>query len=236
MAIGIAIQLVGEKELRAALERLAKFPRAMRSVFGRTGLWIAREARRIIRSSPHTWGPTTGKTGKSITQRLDDVSVTVGSNLKWAAVLHEGTAGLPGGAITPKGHKYLAIPALPHLRRTGTWPRDLPRGSMKFVPNAQIRIGSHSWTGPALVRASDQQIAGSHEGAGLQGRDSKGQFTDDVKRQKHAVRKQGEVMFALVKRVRIRGIHYLTLPWQRGGRAFLLAEATREAQRRWKGG
>ena len=236
MAIGIGIQLVGERELRAALERLSKFPRSLRRVLGRTGLWIGREARRIIRSSPHTWGPTTGKTGKSITQRLDEVSVTVGSNLRWAAVLHEGTAGLPGGAITPRGHKYLAIPALPHLRRGGVWPRDLPRGSMRFVPNARIKIGSHSWTGPALVRASDQRIGGTSEGAGVQGRDSRGQFTDDVKRQKNAVRSAGEVMFALVKRVRIRGIHYLTLPWQRGGRAFLLAEAGREAQRRWKGG
>lgn len=227
MAIAIHTRAEGEKEIRAAVERLSKLGRSPRRSLGRLGLWIAREARRIIRAQSHSWGASSGKLGKSITQKLNDASIVVGSNLKYAAVQHEGTAGLPGGAIVPKGHKYLAIPVLAHLRRAGVWPRDLPRDSMRFVPAAKIRIGSHSWIGPALVRMGNQAVEHSFQGAGLKGVGAKAA---------PRVRRDGEVMFALVRRSRIRGSHYLTLPWQRGGKAFLLGELTREATQRWKGG
>ncbi len=199
----------------------------LRGPLGRTGLFIIREIARLLRARKSTWGPSTGKLAKSFTMLLDEMSVVIGSRLPYARIQHF------GWVVRPKGHKYLAIPVLPHLRRSGAWPRDLGRDSMRFVPNARIRIGSHSWVGPALVRAADTDVTGSFEGAGIQGRDSRGQFTDDVSKQKRAVRAAGEVMFALVKKVTIRGQPYLM--FSAAARAFALTQVAREFTRAWSG-
>lgn len=69
---------------------------------------------------------------------------------------------------------------------------------MVFRPAELIRIGSRSWRGPALVRAVDATAPGRKKRDGSRGKD-------------RVVRSAGEVMFALVKRVRIRGREYLVL-------------------------
>lgn len=196
------------REKIAALERVAKSPRRS---FGRTAQFILREARRIIRAGAHTWGPISGKLGKSLTMLLDEASVFVGSNLVYAAIQHE------GGTVRPKGHPYLAIPAQASLRRGAIWPRDLPRDRMRFIPAARIRIGSHSWTGPALVRV--QQETYSY-------RVSSGPHKGEVRTKQRG--RIGEVMFALIKRATIPGMHYLILPWEQGGRKFLIEELQRQ--------
>ena len=151
---------------------------------------------------------------QSLALRLDDVSVTVGSNLIYAPIQQL------GGTVLPRGHKYLAIPVSPQLRRRGVWPRDIPRDDMKFVKAAHIRIGAHSWTGPALVRARDTEVETPFEGAGKRGTGAP---------RKRPVRKSGEVMFALVKRVTIRGRPYLTFSAE--ARAFALRELEAEFRR-----
>lgn len=182
----------------AAMRRVGASPRR---ALGRTALFLIREARRLLRARIREWGPQTGKLGKSLTMLLDSMSVIVGSNLPYAAIQHF------GGTIKPKGHPYLAIPALAHLRRSGVWPRDLDADSMMFMPNAKIRIGSHSWTGPALVRVEDEFRTGKN---GKQRR----------------VRKAGEVMFALIERATIRGRPYLI--FGPPGREFLYGELRRD--------
>ena len=78
---------------------------------------------------------------------------------------------------------------------------------MKYKPNAQIHIGGRTWYGPALVRATttEQEVRLT----GAQGRDSRGRFGAKGQRPRDVVLKQGEVMFALVKSVKIRGRPYL---------------------------
>jgi phage gpG-like protein len=190
--------------LREAISGFARFGRGPRRSLGRLGLFIRRFAQRLLRARARDWGNAGGgKLGKSLAILLDSMSVTVGSNLVYAAIQQL------GGTISPKaGRKYLALPALPELRRSGTYPRDLPRESMKFVPNARIRIGTHAWIGPALVRAEDVVNA--------QGRKTK---------------RAGQVMFALVKRVTIKGREYLVFGPE--ARSYLIGELKREAAEIW---
>lgn len=188
---------------------------------GRIGLFVQREARRRLRSRKSAWGPKTTRLSKSIAVRYDDRSVVVGSNLVYAAVQQLGHPG-----ITPKpGRKYLAIPATSALRRRGVWPRDLPKDSMKFVPNASIRLGSRSWIGPALVRA--QSTDSEKKMTGAQGRTTTGQYAK--KGEGGGSLTIGEVMFALVKRVKIKARPYLV--FDRATQQFALAEFERAYQR-----
>ena len=182
------------KRLREAFKRLAKVGGNQRRVLGRIGLFVIREARRSLRQRRREWGPGSSRLSKSIAMQVDDMSVSVGSNLVYAAIQQL------GGDVEPKRGKYLAIPVLPQLRRRGVWPRDLPEGSMKFVRAARIRIGSRSWTGPALVRADEAEQETSADGAGRRGQGGQ---------RRRPARPAGEVMFALVKRVSIRGRPYL---------------------------
>ena len=175
--------------VRGFIEKLSRVGRNLRPVLGRIGMFIRREAVRLLRSRDRGWGPPTGRLAQSLALRIEDFSVTVGTNLIYGAIQQL------GGDVAPKGHKYLAIPVLSHLRKDSVWPRDV--GGMKFVKAATIRIGSHSWVGPALVRASDQEVGGPWQGAGKRPR-----------REGH-IRPEGEVMFALVKHVHIQGRPYL---------------------------
>lgn len=200
-------------KLKAAVERLASVGRNARAPLGRTGLFVRREAQRTLRARKHDWGPSTSKLSKSLAMEVGPNYVVVGSNLVYARIQQE------GGVVTPRGHKYLALPVLGHLRRGGVWPKDLPRESMKFVPNAAIKIGSHSWVGPALVRAADTEVEHSFQGAGRKGGEKKAGH----------VRKAGEVMFALVRKVTIRGRPYLT--FSPAAREYMLAEFERAYQR-----
>lgn len=202
MPIGLTIRLSDADlaALRAAFERLSSVGRKFRRVLMRIALFVRREARRRLRQRARDWGLGTGKLSASLAiQILDETSVIVGSNLVYAAIQQL------GGVVEPKGHKYLAIPATQALRRSGQWPRDFTQDELKFVPNAEIRIGSHSWTGPALVRAHS-----TFEVKRVQKRDKQGKYAGLGEVDKAVeTKKAGEVVFALVKRVTIKGRPYL---------------------------
>jgi hypothetical protein len=199
--VRIQIEVQAWGEVQIAYQRCMAVGANLQAPFERLGLFIRRAAQRLLRARPHDWGPPTTRLPRSLTYVADRASVVVGSNLVYAAIQQL------GGTVRPKTTKYLAIPVLPHLRRSGIWPRDLPKGSMKFVPKAAITIGSHSWTGPALVRKE-----GSGQSGGAKGKP----------RRKQPRGKVGEVMFALLRRVRIRGRDYLV--WDDPAYAFLIVQ------------
>lgn len=206
IVLNVMVDPGDRRRFDAAVKRLLDLGRSPRVPFGRTALYIIRAARRLLRARAHDWGPMTGNLGKSLTYLLDSMSVTVGSNLVYAAIQQL------GGTVEPKGHKYLAIPVLAALRRGGVWPRDIPKGSMKFAI-AEIRLGSHSWTGPALVRTRAVERVG---------KDGK----------TRTIQRAGQVMYALIRRARIRGREYLV--FKEPARRFLFDELQREATRRWR--
>lgn len=206
----IKIDKRDQRKLRKAMERLAGVGRSPRRPLGRIGLFIKRGGQRLLRSRPSDWGPRSGRLSRSLAMILEDSAVTVGSNLVYAAVQQLGHPG-----IKPKGgRKFLAIPVSPALRRGGVWPRDLPRDAMKYVPNAHITLGRRSWFGPALVRAKTNTPGGTGRQRATRGR-------------------HGEVMFALVKQVRIRARPYLI--FDSAAQQFALAEFAAEYRRAWKG-
>ena len=218
MPIGLTIRPsdADQAAIRAAFERLATVGRRPRRVLMRIGLFVRREARRQLRLRNRDWGPGTNKLSQSLAMTVDDMSVVVGSNLRYAAIQQL------GGVVEPRGHKYLALPVQAAMRRSGIWPRDLPRDSLRFVPNADIRIGSHSWTGPALVRANSEFAVKR-----TQKRDKQGRYAGVAETVDKVVetKKAGEVLFALVKRVTIKGRPYLVFDEQ--ARRFSLGELER---------
>jgi len=237
MAVGLTItpDRADLRRLQNAFKQLRRAGGDQRRVLGRVGIYMTREARRRLRARKRDWGPTTFRLSKSLAMVVDANSVTVGSNLVYARIQQL------GGTVRPK-RKYLALPVDATLRRRGVWPRDLPKDSLKFVPNARIRIGSHAWTGPALVRANDVRLprqAASTIGGGT--------FLDSAGRLRAAdgkfIRKgdvgggrtlpAGEVLFALVKRVRIKGRPYLVFDTK--AKAFLLQQIEADIQRRLRG-
>jgi len=205
--MSIAIQITPNeaesKAIRTAFERCARVGRNMRPALTLIGLERKRASARKLRARKHDWGPLTGRLDKSLTMLVERASVTIGTNVVYAAVQQV------GGDITPKTAKYLAIPVLASLRRSGVWPRDLPRDSMRWVPNAEIRIGTHAWTGPALVRA-EPTVADAGPGKKKKGR-------------------AGEVMFALVRQVHVKGEPYLV--WDAEAQRFALNQFENEYRR-----
>ncbi len=97
----------------------------------------------------------------------------------------------------------------------GVWPRDFPPGELKFVPNAAIRIGTHSWIGPALVRAKDVRPVETKDGKRVR-RDESGRYA------RKDASKTGEVVFALIKRATIRARPYLV--FDEAAKNFLFSE------------
>lgn len=219
MALQIDIEFSrgDRRRFEDALKGLQKLGRNPRRSFGRTALFILRTARRLLAQRSQEWGPRSGKLAQSLTYLLDSMSVTVGSNLVYAAIQQLGGVVVPTG-----GRKYLAIPVNSQLRRSGTYPRDLPQGDLKFVRAAQIRVGKRSWIGPALVRASDQQPGGAFQGAG-RGPSPRGDGP---------TRPAGEVMFALIRRAKIKGREYLV--FRQAGMQFLFNELRAEARAAWR--
>ena len=203
-----------ERELRE-IERLAGNPE---QPFGRTGLYMLRDARRRLRQRKSDWGPRTYRLSKSLAMVVAPTYLEVGSPLVYAAIQQL------GGTVKPK-HVYLALPVLASARRRGVWPRDLPKDQIKFVPNAHIKIGSHSWIGPALVRAKDVEIETSFDGAGKK-----------TKGRRRPTAKAGQVLFALVRQVTITDRPYLVFTDKT--RDFLFEQIRHELQRltRQRGG
>lgn len=121
-----------DKEIRRAFERLLKLGRSPRTVLQRMGLWLRRDGQRRLRarSVKPVYGKSTGKLSKSLTLAVEgDKTVYVGSALPYAAIQQV------GGTVRPKTVKCLAIPTQKSLARSGVWPRDWPRGALRFVPN-----------------------------------------------------------------------------------------------------
>lgn len=69
-----------------------------------------------------------GNLSKSLNVRSAKNQGIVWSNLPYAAVQQRGHPG-----IRPKTVKHMAIPLIPRLRRSGIWPRDFPKGQLRFV-------------------------------------------------------------------------------------------------------
>lgn len=190
---GIGIRITADDAaLRRGFERLSRLAADTRRPFGEIGLHVRRRAQRELRARKSPWGPTLGKLSKSLAMRVDPKFVIVGSPLVYAAIQQRGGPVRPG-----PGRKYLAIPVQATLRRRGVWPRDLPKDSMRFVPDAQINVGGRSWIGPALVRA---QITESPRMRTTKKGETK---------QARPKQKIGEVMFALIKHANIKGRPYL---------------------------
>ncbi len=204
-----------EAKLARAFARIGDLGRNVRPVLGQIGLYIRREAQRSLRSRSKTWGPHSGRLSRSLAIQIDAASVAVGSNLVYAAIQQL------GGTVRPKTGKYLALPVLPNLRRRGVWPRDLPKDSMVFKPAETIKIGSHAWVGPALVRKESVTRPGKTRKDGSPGKE-------------RVIKAAGEVMFALVKRVRIKGDPYLKFDSK--AQAFALEAITKAFRRRLPGG
>lgn len=215
MAVEIVISTTDQTRLEAALSRLRDVGGDLTRPFARLGLFMGREARARLRARPHDWSRMTTRLNKSITHKVDPARLIVGSNLVYAAIQQL------GGVVVPKHGRYLAIPVLPHLQRGAVFPRDLPRESMKYSPAAAITMGSHSWVGPALVRSTEITAPGRKKKDGTPGK-------------ARVVGQKGEVMFALVKQVRIKARPYLMFDekaWE-----FLSGELEREYQRAVGGG
>lgn len=213
MAVSIQVEVDRkmQRELERELRALQRASGNLQQPLGRTGIFIRREGQRRLRARKRVWGPSTFRLSKSLAMIVERMSVSVGSNLVYAAIQHA------GGTVKPK-RKYLAIPVQTSLRRRGVWPRDLPEDQIKFVPNANIKIGSKRWIGPALVRAKDVEIDTPFDGAGK-----------TKKRRRRATAKAGDVLFALVRQVKIKGRPYLV--FDRAARDFLIQEIRRELDR-----
>lgn len=128
MGIGMQV-VVDDAQLRRGFAALSKVGGNLRPVLGEIGLFMQRSARRRLRARPRRrLGIRTHKLEQSIAMRLEAFAVTVGSNLVYAPIQQV------GGTIVPKTARALAIPMQASLARRGVWPRDLPAGSLRFVP------------------------------------------------------------------------------------------------------
>lgn len=107
--------------------------------FSELGLYLVREAGRRLRERPSE--DMTGALRASLTFEADKDSVTVGSNLVYAAIQQL------GGEVHPRPPHNLAIPLQPHLRRRHVWPSDLAKEDLKF--------GGYSMKGNPLLRYAD---------------------------------------------------------------------------------
>lgn len=204
MSVQVRVSLLGEREVREALGKLARTGRSLRRPLLRSALHARRSAARRLRSREQRHGPSSGTLARSLTIRVDQDSFELGSNLRYAAIQQV------GGDIYPRSVKALAIPVLPHLRRSGIWPRDLPRDSMRYVPvNRGNVVG-------LLVRARETDVVQADQpGARGPGR--------------RPPQKLGETMYLLVRRSRIAARPYLA--WDQEEARFLLGEVEREYRR-----
>ncbi len=200
---------VDDEPLLRGLHGLAAMGRNPRPILGKIGYVILGGARRRLRARPkRSRGFRTYKLETSLSVRLQQYEVTVGSALPYARIQHF------GGPIRPRTVKALAIPVLPHLARRNVWPRDLPRDSLKFIPPRKASR-SRGVVG-VLVRAQAELSEYEAKYAGgryRQNRDASGKFTKGGQRAKGApVQAKGEIgelMYVLVKMTYIKGRAYL---------------------------
>lgn len=203
MAVQIGVDIRGKREIYAAFERLLKVGGNLKRPLRLSALERKRAAQRKLRARRSRWGPSRGILARSLTERIDEMGYVVGSALPYAAVQQVGHPN-----ITPKTAKLLAIPMLPHLRRNGIWPRDLPRGSMRYVPIGRKGVVAK------LVRATDTDISAERKKKGAKGPRSTPK------------QKVGETMYLLVESVRIPERPYIG--WDAEAERFLLQALQKE--------
>jgi hypothetical protein len=127
MGILITARLSGEREIRAALDRLSKRGRSLRRPLGRIALFGAKRAGQRLRQQHHIDRGTLVKdVGSPRNIRSTDTSATYGSSLPYAAIRQL------GGTILPKRGKALAIPIAKSMKHNS--PKDFPRSFFRFVP------------------------------------------------------------------------------------------------------
>lgn len=197
----------------------------------RVGLEGEDQARQRLAERPDSgWFPQTRDLARDISSEIvrqgARLVVWVGSTLPYARIQELGSAGLPGGAVVPiPPGEYLAIPATQKVKRSGLWPSDYGPGELKFYPAAPIEIGSHSWTGPALIRAPSERrqkiIDKRHDRAKTQIAGLTSKYKRKASRERHAARireKEAKaqaadisklVEFALVRSVTVPAQPYL---------------------------
>lgn len=188
--------IVDDADLIRGLKGLMRLGRSPRQQLGQIGLFMRRGAQPRLRRRPkRPRGVRTHRLEKSLTMRLQEFEVVVGSNLIYAAIQQL------GGTVKPRTAKALAIPMLPHLARRGVWPRDLPRDSMRYVANRRSKGGRKGVVG-YLFRAKKEERV-------IQRGKNKGKT--------RSVGKVGELMYLLVSRSKIKGQPYLIFgPEERG--------------------
>ena len=142
MAVAIKVTVDDRKVrklLRTAMKKTGDLTRPMSEL----GLWMVRDAGRRLHRREGDNDARSGALRASLTFEPARDQVAIESNLAYAAVQQLGHPG-----IRPKPpNKYLAMPLLPHLRRQGIWPRDLPEDELHF--------GGFSRAGNPLLRGSD---------------------------------------------------------------------------------
>lgn len=211
----------------------------------RIGLFGERHSRDRLKARITHQERSTGMLIRSGHSELsDDQHVNVGYNAIYARIQQL------GGVVTPNGHPYLAIPVPDWLARAGQWPRDWPRGMLRFHPHAWISLLGATWFGPALVvadksaktkqRESREEINQRYTARKAKEKKTLGfvrQGTKDAHAEELAIARggsvaraiskskglsghaakveQGEVMYALARKVRIPADPYLEwdAPW-----------------------
>lgn len=227
MAGGIRLTVTSTGHaIDAAVNRLGDLSRPL----GQIGQFGLRQSRERLRNRIQHPTRSTGHLLKSGHSDVSDSAATVGFSAIYARIQQL------GGVVTPKGHPYLSIPVPDWLAKQGKWPREWPRGSLKYVRRAQINLFGSTWYGPALV-ANNESLAERRDTAkgrtlrkhtlrSKRDRKKYGKLTAATKELKRlgmaeaeaSVRgrkagvgkaKFGEVLYALVKRVSIPADPYL---------------------------
>jgi phage gpG-like protein len=155
----------------------------------RIGLGAETKARRRLSERQIADRVSSGRLAASIHSELsldrNGLVISVGTNLIYARIQQE------GGVIRPVTVKLVVIPTTKELRRSGVWPRDLPRGYLDFIPI----FGRGRFKG-ILVRAEDDgRISGKSRGRGEAAADRKTTgrtMRAERSRPKSAKKKKGE--------------------------------------------
>lgn len=127
MAIFINAEVSGDREIRAAFERISKVGGNLQRPHRRIALFGATRAGQRLREKKHI---RSGRLRKDVSAprnvRADDHTATWGSTLAYAAIRQL------GGTILPRRGKALAIPIARSMRNNS--PKDFPRDFFKFIP------------------------------------------------------------------------------------------------------
>lgn len=232
-------------------ERIASRLANPKAVLGQIGQFGLRESRERLRRRIEHPARSKGNLLRSGHATVGATSVDVGYSAIYARIQQM------GGTVRPKGgKKYIVLPVPDWLAKADTWPREWPKGQLKFVRRAEINFLGSTWYGPALVAHSEEQSEklDTQRGAiqrklakrkagerkrfgGLTGKTIDAEKMLMVKAETSAKAKKakgikkakfGEVMYALVRSSRIPGDPYLT--WTTGWEKF-----TTDALSKWLG-